>query len=86
MVLQEEVEAGLGARRKQRVAERAGYRHGSKPRRLTLRTGTVQLDVPRARLAESGGSERERQSQLVQRYRGAAGRLSRSARPIRRLF
>jgi putative transposase len=70
LVLAEEVEAGLGAPRSQRVAERAGYRHGSKPRRLTLRTGTVQLDVPRARLAEAGGGgEREWQSQLVPRYR-----------------
>jgi transposase-like protein len=55
MVLQEEVEATLGASRSQRVAERVGYRHGSKRRRLTLRTGTVQLDVPRARLAEADG-------------------------------
>lgn len=66
MVLQEEVEAALGAPRSQRVAERAGYRHGSKPRRLTLRTGTVQLDRAagaagggrwrRARVAESAGA------------------------------
>jgi transposase-like protein len=53
MVLQEEVAAALGAGRSQRVAERAGYRHGWKPRKLTLRTGTIQLDVPRARLAEA---------------------------------
>ncbi len=77
LVLQEEVEATLGARRSQRVAERVGYRHGSKPRRLTLRTGTVQLDVPRARLAEADGREREWQSQL--RGTGeAAGRSNRA--------
>ncbi len=35
----------------QRVAERAGYRHGWEQRKLTLRTGTVQLEVPRARRA-----------------------------------
>jgi putative transposase len=69
MVLQEEVETALGAGRSQRVAERAGYRHGSKQRKLTLRTGTIQLDVPRARLAETDGGEREWQSQLVPRYR-----------------
>ncbi len=74
LVLQEEVEATLGARRSQRVAERVGYRHGSKPRRLTLRTGTVQLDVPRARLAEADGREREWQSQLVPRYRRRSSR------------
>jgi putative transposase len=78
MVLQEEVEATLGASRSQRVAERVGYRHGSKRRRLTLRTGTVQLDVPRARLAEADGSEREWQSQLVPRYRRSSREVEQS--------
>ena len=78
MVLQEEVEAALGAPRSQRVAERAGYRHGSKPRRLTLRTGTVQLEVPRARLVEADGGEREWQSQLVPRYRRSSREVEQS--------
>src|SRR6201988_2946175 len=78
MVLQEEVEGALGARRSQRVAERVGYRHGSKPRRLTLRTGTVQLEVPRARLAEAEGGEREWQSQLVPRYRRSSREVEQS--------
>jgi putative transposase len=78
LVLGEEVEAALGAPRSQRVAERAGYRHGSKPRRLTLRTGMVQLDVPRARLAEAGGGEREWQSQLVPRYRRSSREVEQS--------
>jgi putative transposase len=78
MVLQEEVEAALGAGRSQRVAERAGYRHGSKPRKLTLRTGSVQLEVPRARLAEADGSEREWQSQLVPRYRRSSREVEQS--------
>ena len=78
MVLQEEVEATLGARRSQRVAERVGYRHGSKSRRLTLRTGTVQLEVPRARLAEADGREREWQSQLVPRYRRSSREVEQS--------
>jgi Transposase, Mutator family len=69
MVLEEEVEAALGAPRSQRVAERSGYRHGRKSRRLTLRTGTVHVTVPRARLVDVEGSEREWQSQLVPRYR-----------------
>ena len=59
MVLQEEVEAALGAGRSQRVAERVGYRHGRKSRRLTLRTGTMQMQVPRARLVEREGGESE---------------------------
>ena len=78
LVLAEEVEAALGAPRSQRVAERAGYRHGSKPRRLTLRTGTVQLAVPRARLAEADGREREWQSQLVPRYRRSSREVEQS--------
>jgi putative transposase len=78
LVLEEEVEAALGAPRSQRVAERAGYRHGSKPRRLTLRTGTVQLEVPRARLAEADGREREWQSQLVPRYRRSSREVEQS--------
>jgi putative transposase len=78
MVLQEEVETALGAGRSQRVAERAGYRHGWKPRNLTLRTGTVQLEVPRARLVEADGGEREWQSQLVPRYRRSSREVEQS--------
>jgi transposase-like protein len=53
MVLEQEVESALGASRHQRVAERSGYRHGRKSRRLTLRTGTVHVGVPRARLVDA---------------------------------
>ena len=79
MVLEEEVESALGASRSQRVAERVGYRHGHKSRRLTLRTGTVQLKVPRARMAEADGSEREWQSQLVRRYRRSSPEVEQKA-------
>jgi transposase-like protein len=58
MVLEEEVEAALGASRSQRVAGRNGYRHGRKSRRLTLRTGTMQMEVPRARMVGADGHER----------------------------
>ncbi|HVB35253.1 MAG TPA: IS256 family transposase [Patescibacteria group bacterium] len=78
LVLEEEVEAALGAGRSQRVAERVGYRHGSKPRRLTLRTGTIPLDVPRARLVEADGGEREWQSRLVPRYRRSSAEVEQS--------
>src|SRR6202158_2888232 len=78
MVLEQEVETALGAPRSQRVAERVGYRHGSKPRKLTLRTGTVQLDVPRARLAEVDGREREWHSRLVPRYRRSSWEVEQS--------
>ena len=78
MVLEEEVESTLGASRHQRVAERSGYRHGRKNRRLTLRTGTVRLGVPRARLVDAEGSEREWQSQLVPRYRRSSAEVEQS--------
>jgi len=78
MVLQEEVAAALDAPRSGRVAERAGYRHGSKQRKLTLRTGRIDLDVPRARLAEADGGEREWQSQLVPRYRRSSWEVEQS--------
>ena len=75
MVLEEEVDAALGAGRSQRVAGRCGYRHGRKPRRLTLRTGAVQLAVSRGRLVTSDGSEREWHSQLVPRYRRSSAEV-----------
>jgi putative transposase len=78
MVLEEEVESMLGASRHQRVAERSGYRHGRKSRRLTLRTGTVRVEVPRARLVDMEGSEREWQSQLVPRYRRSSPEVEQS--------
>lgn len=78
MVLEKEVESALGARRSQRVAERNGYRHGRKSRRLTLRTGTVGVEVPRARLVDADGSEREWQSQLVRRYRRSSPEVEQS--------
>ena len=78
LVLEEEVEAALGAPRSQRVAERSGYRHGRKSRRLTLRTGTVGLEVPRARLVDAEGSEREWQSRLVPRYRRSSPEVEQS--------
>jgi transposase-like protein len=78
VVLEEEVEVALGAGRSRRVAERCGYRHGHKPRRLTLRTGAVQLRVPRARLVEHDGGEREWRSQLVPRYRRSSREVEQS--------
>ena len=78
MVLEEEVESALGASRSQRVAGRNGYRHGRKSRRLTLRTGTMQMEVPRARMVGADGHEREWQSQLVRRYRRSSPEVEQS--------
>jgi len=68
-ILHEEVQEALGATRGQRAVRRCGYRHGRKTRRLTLRAGTLKLAVPRARLVNSEGDEREWQSRLLPRYR-----------------
>ena len=68
-ILHEEVEEALGARRSQRAAGRCGYRHGTKARGLALRSGAVKLAVPRARLVNSDGDEREWRSELLPRYR-----------------
>jgi transposase-like protein len=78
LILEEEVDAALGAGRSQRVVERSGYRHGRKNRRLTLRTGTVRVEVPRARLVNTEGGEREWQSQLVPRYRRSSPEVEQS--------
>jgi transposase-like protein len=72
------VDAALGAGRSQRVAEGCGYRRGRKPRRLTLRTGAVQLEVPRGRLVTPDGGEREWHSQLVPRYRRSSAEVEQS--------
>ena len=47
--LNEEVEAYLGRGCYERTDAYRGYRNGTTPRRLTLGTGTVNLDVPRVR-------------------------------------
>jgi putative transposase len=73
-VLQEEVTATLGSGRSARPADRRGYRHGSRPRVLTLTAGTVEITVPRARLQHPDGRWTEWQSGLLPRYR----RLSRA--------
>jgi transposase-like protein len=73
-VLQEEVTATIGSARSARPADRRGYRHGSRPRALTLTAGTVEITVPRARLQHPDGRWTEWQSELLPRYR----RLSRA--------
>ena len=70
-ILEEELGEALGAQPSERVEGRHGYRHGSKPRSLALRSGKVELRVPRARLVKDDGGECEWHSQLVPRYRRA---------------
>ena len=48
-ILEAEMEAHLGAGRYERTAGRTGYRNGTKPRTLTTRVGTLELQVPQDR-------------------------------------
>ena len=68
-ILQEEVTGAIGRGRSERAATAAGYRHGSRPRTLTLVAGTVAITVPRARLQHPDGRWTEWQSELLPRYR-----------------
>jgi putative transposase len=68
-VLQEEVTAAVGLTRSARQGDRRGYRHGTRSRGLTLRAGTVEITVPRARLQHPDGHWTEWQSGLLPRYR-----------------
>jgi putative transposase len=49
MALTEEVDAYLGRSRYERTEGHRGYRNGTTPRRLTLGSGTIELDAPRVR-------------------------------------
>src|SRR5215467_11393060 len=43
----------------------AGHRHGSRPRSLTGTFGTIEIDVPRARLVAADGGTTEWKSQAL---------------------
>jgi transposase-like protein len=66
-MIEQEVSAALGRRRYQRGAA-AGYRNGTRLRRLLGSFGPVQIAVPRARLVAAGGPSREWQSAVLPRY------------------
>jgi putative transposase len=52
--LNEEVDAYLGRNRYERTDEYLGYRNGNTSRKLTLGSGTIDLDVPRVRDVPAG--------------------------------
>lgn len=67
-LVEAELEAALEAARYARAENRAGTRNGSKPRKLHTSFGSVELDVPRARLMKPDEGAREWQSRLLPRY------------------
>jgi transposase-like protein len=69
LIVEEELEATLGAKPSQRVGStRQGYRHGHRERRLTTSVGPTTIDMPRARMEEADGKTTEWQSRTVRRY------------------
>jgi putative transposase len=64
--LHEEVETYLGRGRYQRQDAFRGYRNGTSPRRLTLGSGTVELQAPRVRDIPRGQEPFE--SKLIRKY------------------
>jgi transposase-like protein len=64
--LNEEVDAYLGRSRYQRDGTFRGYRNGTTPRRLTLGSGTVELDQPRVRDIPAGQEPFE--SKILRKY------------------
>ena len=57
-VVEEELEAALGAGKSQRVGEaRTGYRHGARERQLSTSLGKTTIMLPRARLKDVNGAE-----------------------------
>ena len=75
-IVAEELEAALGAGKSQRVgAARGGYRHGSRERQLTTSLGPTTITMPRARLQDEAGQEREWHSRVIRRYQRRTERV-----------
>ena len=75
-IVDEELEAALGAARSQRMgAVRAGYRHGKRERTLTTSLGATTISMPRARIEDDGGRRREWRSRMIPRYQRRTERV-----------
>jgi transposase-like protein len=75
-IVDEELEAALGAAPSQRVGlVRAGYRHGKRLRTLTTSLGATMIAMPRARIEDDDGRRREWRSQMIPRYQRRTERV-----------
>ena len=75
-IIEEELEAALGAAKSQRVgSERADYRHGKRARRLTTSLGATTIRLPRARIEDAQGQSREWHSRMIPRYQRRTERI-----------
>lgn len=76
VIVGEELESVLGAGKSQRVgATRTGYRHGARARQLTTSLGKTTIMLPRARLKDVDGGEREWHSRIIPRYQRRTERV-----------
>jgi putative transposase len=68
-IVEEELEAVLGAGKSARVGDRRqGYRHGKRARMLTTSLGPAPIAMPRARIRQLDGTSAEWRSETVRRY------------------
>jgi transposase-like protein len=75
-VVEEELEAALGAAPSARVGEtRQGYRHGMRERTLTTSLGPTTIAMPRARVRQADGTRTEWRSHTVRRYQRRTTRV-----------
>ena len=75
-LVQQELEAALGAVKSARVGEiRQGYRHGTRERRLTTSLGPTTIALPRARVRGAEGTSGEWRSETVRRYQRRTTRV-----------
>jgi transposase-like protein len=75
-IVDEELEAALGAARSQRVgAVRAGDRHGQRTRTLTTSLGATTIAMLRARIEDEDGRRREWHSRVIPRYQRRTERV-----------
>jgi putative transposase len=68
VLLHNELDQALGVARYGRTSERAGYRNGTKHRKVYTGVGSATIQVPRARLAGKLGRATEWQSDLLPAY------------------
>lgn len=75
VLVEEELEQALGASRSERREERRGYRHGTRERTLTTSLGATTFAMPRARVHDGSGEQREWQSATIPRYQRRTSRV-----------
>jgi putative transposase len=74
-LVEEELAGALGAEKSDRTECRRGYRHGVRERTLTTSLGPTTFSLPRARLRDERGQQREWRSSVIPRYQRRTSRV-----------